>query len=198
MQHLKLFSGNSNPGLARAVCHYLDSELGKAEVTTFSDGECAIEIGENVWLGARVIVLPGVTIGAGSVVAAGSVVGRIEPAPVTDGLPDLAELGATLDPRFTFDTFIVGKPNAGKSSLHARLTGSHAVVGPYPFATKFPLPGMLPHEDVQFQLVDLPPVSSDYIAPWTGGTLQNADAVLLVSFGGPRGLAGAGMEGTGR
>jgi chromosomal replication initiator protein len=26
-------------------------------------------------------------------------------------LPDLAELGATLDPRFTFDTFIVGKPN---------------------------------------------------------------------------------------
>ncbi len=26
-------------------------------------------------------------------------------------LPDLAELGASLDPRFTFDTFIVGKPN---------------------------------------------------------------------------------------
>ena len=40
---------------------------------------------------------------------------------------------------------------------------------------------MLPHEDVQFQLVDLPPVSDDYIESWMGGTLQNADAVLLVS-----------------
>jgi ribosome-interacting GTPase 1 len=75
---------------------------------------------------------------------------------------------------------LIGPPNAGKSSLHVRLTGSHAVVGPYPFATKFPLPGMLPYEDVQFQLVDLPPVSADYIEPWMGGTLQNADAVLLV------------------
>jgi ribosome-interacting GTPase 1 len=75
---------------------------------------------------------------------------------------------------------LVGPPNSGKSSLHARLTGSHAVVGPYPFSTKFPLPGMLPHEDVQFQLVDLPPVAEDYMEPWMGGTLHNADAVLLV------------------
>jgi acetyltransferase-like isoleucine patch superfamily enzyme len=35
-----------------------------------------IVIGENVWLGARVIVLPGVSIGKGSVVGAGSVVTR--------------------------------------------------------------------------------------------------------------------------
>ena len=33
------------------------------------------------------------------------------PRPPSSRLPDLAELGATLDPRFTFDTFIVGKPN---------------------------------------------------------------------------------------
>jgi maltose O-acetyltransferase len=33
-----------------------------------------IEVGQNVWLGARVLVLPGVTIGDGSVVAAGAVV----------------------------------------------------------------------------------------------------------------------------
>jgi ribosome-interacting GTPase 1 len=75
---------------------------------------------------------------------------------------------------------LIGPPNAGKSTLHVRLTGSHAAVGPYPFATKFPLPGMLPYEDIQFQLVDLPPVTEDYIEPWLGGTLQNADAVLLV------------------
>lgn len=75
---------------------------------------------------------------------------------------------------------LVGPPNAGKSSLHARLTGSHAVVGPYPFSTKHPLPGMLLHEDVQFQLVDLPPVAEDFFEPWMSGTLHNADAVALV------------------
>jgi ribosome-interacting GTPase 1 len=75
---------------------------------------------------------------------------------------------------------LLGPPNAGKSSLHARLTGSHAVVGPYAFTTKHPLPGMLPHEDVQFQLVDLPPVSEDYMEPWMSGALHGADAVALV------------------
>jgi len=43
---------------------------------------------ENVWLGARVIVLPGVTIGQGSVVGAGSVVTRSIPArSVAVGVP---------------------------------------------------------------------------------------------------------------
>ena len=48
MQDLKLFSGNANAALARAVARYLDVELGRAEVGSFSDGECAVEIGENV------------------------------------------------------------------------------------------------------------------------------------------------------
>lgn len=75
---------------------------------------------------------------------------------------------------------LVGPPNAGKSSLHARLTGSHAAVGPYPYTTKLPLPGMLRHEDIHFQLVDLPPVSAAFVEPWIGSTLQTADGVLLV------------------
>jgi len=91
------------------------------------------------------------------------------------GGPELA-----IRPEGAAQVALVGPPNAGKSTLHARLTGSHAVVGPYPFATKFPQPGMLPHEDVHFQLVDLPPVSAEHVEPWLGGTLQNADAVMLV------------------
>ena len=75
---------------------------------------------------------------------------------------------------------LLGPPNTGKSSLHARLTGSHAVIGPYPFATKVPLPGMLIHEDVHFQLVDLPPISADYMEPWMANALESADAALLV------------------
>ncbi len=48
MQNLKLFTGNSNVPLARAVGAYLNIELGKVEVGKFSDGECCVEIGENV------------------------------------------------------------------------------------------------------------------------------------------------------
>ena len=48
MQQLKIFAGNSNPELAQAVAGYLDVELGKAHVGTFSDGEVQVEICENV------------------------------------------------------------------------------------------------------------------------------------------------------
>lgn len=48
MQQMKLFTGNSNPELAERVSAYLDIEVGKAEVGTFSDGEVCVEIRENV------------------------------------------------------------------------------------------------------------------------------------------------------
>ena len=75
---------------------------------------------------------------------------------------------------------LVGPPNSGKSTLHACLTGSHAEVGPYPFTTQHPLPGMLPFEDILLQLVDLPPVSADYLPSWIGSALGPAHACLLV------------------
>ncbi len=75
---------------------------------------------------------------------------------------------------------LLGPPNAGKSSLHARATGSRTDIGPYPFTTKHPIPGMLPFEDTHIQLIDLPPVSADYLEPWLVNTLQPADAALLV------------------
>src|SRR5688572_26655442 len=75
---------------------------------------------------------------------------------------------------------LIGPPNTGKSSLHARLTGSGAHVGAYPFTTQYPEPGMMPHEDVHFQLVDLPAVAPEHPIPWLAGALQTADAALLV------------------
>jgi len=76
---------------------------------------------------------------------------------------------------------LIGPPNSGKSALHARLTASKAEVGAYPFTTQLPQPGMLPIDDVQIQLVDLPPISSEYTVPWYTTPLQSADAVLLVA-----------------
>ncbi len=50
MEGMGIFSGNSNPGLAKKICDYLSLPLGGAEVKTFSDGEIQIEIVENVRL----------------------------------------------------------------------------------------------------------------------------------------------------
>ena len=75
---------------------------------------------------------------------------------------------------------LVGPPNSGKSTLHARLTGSHAAIGEYPFTTQLPQPGMMRHDDISFQLIDLPPISAEHPIPWIGNTLQPAHACLLI------------------
>lgn len=75
---------------------------------------------------------------------------------------------------------LLGPPNSGKSSLHAKLTGSRAEIGPYPHTTHEPMPGMLQFQDVNFQLIDLPPLSADYMESWFIDALQPADAALLV------------------
>lgn len=47
-----------------------------------------IEIGNNVWIGAKSIILPGVTIGDNAVIAAGSIVNRnVEPNTLVGGVP---------------------------------------------------------------------------------------------------------------
>jgi ribose-phosphate pyrophosphokinase len=50
MEGVAIFTGNSNPVLAKKICQYLSLPLGGAEVKTFSDGEIQIEIIENVRL----------------------------------------------------------------------------------------------------------------------------------------------------
>jgi len=75
---------------------------------------------------------------------------------------------------------LTGPPNAGKSTLHAILTGSKAAAGAFPGTTREPLPGMLHFEDIAFQIIDLPPISRGRIEPWMSGMLQTADAAWLV------------------
>jgi ribosome-interacting GTPase 1 len=75
---------------------------------------------------------------------------------------------------------LLGPPNTGKSSLHARLTGSGAQAAPYPFTTQYPEPGMMLYEDIHFQLVDLPAISPEHPVSWLASALQTADACLLV------------------
>lgn len=48
LSNLMVFTGSANPTIAESICQILDLPLGKADVGTFSDGEVAIELQENV------------------------------------------------------------------------------------------------------------------------------------------------------
>ena len=75
---------------------------------------------------------------------------------------------------------LLGTPNSGKSSMVAALTNAKANVAAFPFATTAPVPGMMVFEDVQIQLVDMPPITADYIAPGQVGTYRNCDLIAIV------------------
>jgi ribosome-interacting GTPase 1 len=76
---------------------------------------------------------------------------------------------------------MLGPPNSGKSALHSRLTGSHSASEPYPFATQYPQPGMMPVDDIHLQLIDLPSIAPEHPIPWIGNALQPPDCCLLVA-----------------
>jgi uncharacterized protein len=75
---------------------------------------------------------------------------------------------------------MVGPPNTGKSSLVRALTHATPEVGDYPFTTREAVPGMMPFEDIAFQLVDLPPISEQHAEPWVFDIVRHADLVWVV------------------
>ena len=77
---------------------------------------------------------------------------------------------------------VIGPPNAGKSLLVQRLTGAKTHVADYPFSTTLPVPGMLPYQDIQFQLVDTPPLTDEapQYVPRIVGLARQADGIILV------------------
>ena len=46
--NVKVFSGNSNPAFAQAICRELGIEMGKSDVKTFADGEVSVSLEETV------------------------------------------------------------------------------------------------------------------------------------------------------
>ncbi len=45
---LRLFTGRANPQLAGGICNYLGIEMGRIEVSEFSDGEIFVQVQENI------------------------------------------------------------------------------------------------------------------------------------------------------
>jgi small GTP-binding protein len=75
---------------------------------------------------------------------------------------------------------LLGLPNSGKSSLLTQITNAISEVADYPFTTQKPIPGMMKFENLQIQLVDVPPVQLDHIEPGFPNLIRNADALLLI------------------
>jgi len=74
---------------------------------------------------------------------------------------------------------LIGLPNCGKSALVGALTKAHVTVAPYPYATHAPVPGMMAYEDVQIQLVDMPPVTAEGPVPGMIGSVRAADGLII-------------------
>lgn len=66
-------------------------ETSSTEIPMMDQGETPpqkVTIGNDVWIGARCIILPGVTIGDGAIIAAGAVVTKdVEPYTIVGGVP---------------------------------------------------------------------------------------------------------------
>lgn len=75
---------------------------------------------------------------------------------------------------------LVGPANGGKSALVAALTNAAPEVSAAPYTTHKPVPGMMPFENIQVQLVDTPPMDREFVEPGLFDLVRHADLLLLV------------------
>jgi ribosome-interacting GTPase 1 len=75
---------------------------------------------------------------------------------------------------------IIGPPNTGKSSLVAALTNASPEISPFPHSTHKPTPGMALFENVQFQLIDTPPLTEEYVDPQMIDMIRRSDIVVIL------------------
>ncbi|MBN2379205.1 TGS domain-containing protein [candidate division WOR-3 bacterium] len=75
---------------------------------------------------------------------------------------------------------LLGAANSAKSSLFFALTGTDTVIASWPYSTSHPVVGMIQFQNIQFQLIDMPPMIREHTEPWQWGILRNADVVLAV------------------
>lgn len=86
----------------------------------------------------------------------------------------------TIDKEGAAQVMVVGAPNVGKSSLVGVLSNASPEVAEFPHTTWKPTPGMVPYENIQFQLIDTPPITTSYVDPWMADLIRRADMVVIL------------------
>lgn len=72
---------------------------------------------------------------------------------------------------------IVGNTNSGKSSLLNNLTKAQTEISQNKFTTITPKIGMMHYQTVSIQLIEIPPINSEF---YDKGTVYTADTVLII------------------
>ena len=75
---------------------------------------------------------------------------------------------------------VLGLANVGKSQLVLALTNANPEVADYPITTRRPIPGMMPFENIQIQLVDVPPINFEIGEAWLPQMARNADILIIM------------------
>lgn len=86
----------------------------------------------------------------------------------------------SIDREGAAQVIVIGPPNSGKSSLITALTNAEPEIAPFPHTTHKPTPGMAPYENVQFQIIDTPPVTAEYVDPLMMDLVRRVDIVVIL------------------
>ncbi len=150
--HFEADRGGHGEGFQRhgASAPALELAVPPGTAATAGEGETRWELVES---GQRAVVVRGGSGGRGNKAFAGPT--RQTPRLAERGLPgEQARIELAL--RLLADAGLVGLPNAGKSSLLARLTAARPKVAGYPFTTIDPVLGTVEVEERQLVLADIP------------------------------------------
>ncbi|MFZ2445595.1 MAG: TGS domain-containing protein [Syntrophobacteraceae bacterium] len=94
--------------------------------------------------------------------------------------PGKHETAYNIDKEGAAQAIVIGAANTGKSSLVAALTNASPEIADFPHSTWKPTPGMAPFENVQFQLVDTPPVPTEFMDPGMADLLRRTDIIVIM------------------
>jgi ribosome-interacting GTPase 1 len=78
---------------------------------------------------------------------------------------------------------LIGFPNVGKSTILSRLTNASPEIADYPYTTAVPVIGMMEYEDIQVQVIDLPPLGDEVRKLPFYNLIRNSDLLLAVLDG---------------
>ena len=94
-----------------------------------------------------------------------------------------ASLGWFVEKHGAAQLLLLGLTKSGKSSIISKVTNAKPAISPYPYTTTEPVAGMLPFEDISFQLVEAPSFKPFEAESWNrrvASLARNADGLIFV------------------